>query len=169
MTVRHLNRELSWLAFDRRVLSLAEEHGVPLLERLKFAAITSSNLDEFFQVRVAALKDQVAAGITLPGPDGLSPQAQIEQIRLAVERFVADQEAVVLDQLLPKHLSMQIWRAMLESEASEHGARMTAMDSATKNAKEMVGRLTLEYNRARQAAITKELMEIVSGSESLKS
>ncbi|MFM2152952.1 MAG: hypothetical protein RL199_1387 [Pseudomonadota bacterium] len=75
----------------------------------------------------------------------------------------------VLEQLLPKHLSMQIWRAMLESEASEHGARMTAMDSATKNAKEMVGRLTLEYNRARQAAITKELMEIVSGSESLKS
>jgi len=101
MTIRHLNRELSWLAFDRRVLSLAEEPGVPLLERLKFAAITSSNLDEFFQVRVAALKDQVAAGITLPGPDGLSPQAQIEHIRTAVAGFLADQEAVVLDQLLP--------------------------------------------------------------------
>ncbi|MEY4340063.1 MAG: polyphosphate kinase, partial [Actinomycetota bacterium] len=101
MTIRHLNRELSWLAFDRRVLALAEEPGVPLLERLKFAAITSSNLDEFFQVRVAALKDQVAAGITLPGPDGLSPQAQIERIRTAVAGFVADQEAVVLEQLLP--------------------------------------------------------------------
>ena len=74
----------------------------------------------------------------------------------------------VLEQLLPKHLAMQVWRSMLESEASEHGARMTAMDSATKNAKEMVGRLTLQYNRARQAAITKELMEIVSGAESLK-
>jgi len=74
----------------------------------------------------------------------------------------------VLEQLLPKHLAMQIWRAMLESEASEHGARMTAMDSATKNAKEMVSALTLVYNRARQAAITKELMEIVSGAESLK-
>ena len=74
----------------------------------------------------------------------------------------------VLEQLLPKHLAMQIWRAMLESEASEHGARMTAMDSATKNAKEMVSALTLMYNRARQAAITKELMEIVSGAESLK-
>jgi F-type H+-transporting ATPase subunit gamma len=74
----------------------------------------------------------------------------------------------VLSQLLPKHLAMQIWRALLESEASEHGARMTAMESATKNAKEMIGRLTLQYNRARQAAITKELMEIVSGAEALK-
>ena len=63
---------------------------------------------------------------------------------------------------------MQIWRALLESEASEHAARMTAMDSATKNAAEMIGRLTLQYNRARQAAITKELMEIVSGAEALK-
>ena len=74
----------------------------------------------------------------------------------------------VLQALLPRYLAMQIWRALLESEASEHGARMTAMDSATKNASEMIGRLTLDYNRARQAAITKELMEIVSGAEALK-
>jgi F-type H+-transporting ATPase subunit gamma len=74
----------------------------------------------------------------------------------------------VLDELLPKHLGMQVWRALLESEASEHGARMTAMESATKNAKEMIARLTLQYNRARQASITKELMEIVSGAEALK-
>jgi F-type H+-transporting ATPase subunit gamma len=75
---------------------------------------------------------------------------------------------VLLQSLLPRFLAMQIWRALLESEASEHAARMTAMDSATKNAAEMIGRLTLEYNRARQAAITKELMEIVSGAEALK-
>lgn len=74
----------------------------------------------------------------------------------------------VLDSLLPRHLGMQIWRAMLESEASEHGARMTAMDNATKNAKEMIDKLTLQYNRARQAAITTELSEIVSGAEALK-
>jgi F-type H+-transporting ATPase subunit gamma len=75
---------------------------------------------------------------------------------------------VVLQSLLPRFVAMQIWRALLESEASEHAARMTAMDSATKNAADMIGRLTLDYNRARQAAITKELMEIVSGAEALK-
>src|SRR3954464_2777853 len=74
----------------------------------------------------------------------------------------------LLEQLIPKQLAMQIWRALLESEASEHGARMTAMDSATKNANEMIDRLSLQYNRGRQASITKELMEIVSGAEALK-
>jgi len=75
----------------------------------------------------------------------------------------------LLEHLIPRQLAMSIWRALLESEASEHGARMTAMDSATKNANDMIGRLSLEYNRARQASITKELMEIVSGAEALKS
>ncbi len=101
MSQRLLNRELSWLAFNRRVLSLAEETGIPLLERLKFTAICSSNLDEFFQVRVAALKDQVAAGVTAPAYDGLSPQAQLTEIADTVDRFVIDQEDV-LDHLLAK-------------------------------------------------------------------
>ncbi|MDT8443999.1 MAG: ATP synthase F1 subunit gamma [Desulfuromonadales bacterium] len=74
----------------------------------------------------------------------------------------------VLDQILPKHVEVQIFRSLLESAASEHGARMTAMDSASKNAAEMIGKLTLQYNRARQASITKELMEIISGAESIK-
>ena len=68
-----LNRELSWLDFNDRVLTLATEPGIPLLERVKFCAIFSSNLDEFFQVRVAALHDQIAAGIEDPAPDGRSP------------------------------------------------------------------------------------------------
>jgi len=75
----------------------------------------------------------------------------------------------VLDEILPKHVEVQIFRSLLESSASEHGARMTAMDSASKNASEMIGKLTLLYNRARQAAITKELLEIISGAESIKS
>jgi F-type H+-transporting ATPase subunit gamma len=74
----------------------------------------------------------------------------------------------LLQQLIPKQLATQIWRALLESAAAEHAARMTAMDAATKNASETISRLSLEYNRARQAAITKELMEIVSGAEALK-
>jgi len=66
------------------------------------------------------------------------------------------------------YVESQIYRGLLESMASEFGARMTAMDNATRNAKEMISSLTLQYNRARQAAITKELMEIVSGAEALK-
>ncbi len=74
----------------------------------------------------------------------------------------------VLAQILPKNVEVQIFRALLESSASEHGARMSAMDSASKNASEMISKLTLMYNRARQAAITKELMEIISGAEAIK-
>lgn len=75
----------------------------------------------------------------------------------------------VLASLLPKYIEVQLFRALLESSASEHGARMTAMDSASKNAAEMIGALSLKYNRLRQAVITKELMEIIGGSEALKS
>jgi F-type H+-transporting ATPase subunit gamma len=74
----------------------------------------------------------------------------------------------VLDSLLPKYVEGQIFRALLESAASEHGARMTSMDSASKNASSMIDSLTLQYNRVRQAAITKELMEIIGGSEAVK-
>ncbi len=74
----------------------------------------------------------------------------------------------VLETLLPKHVEFQVYRALLESEASELGARMTAMDSASTNATEMIAKLTLKYNKARQAAITKELMEIIGGAEALK-
>ena len=74
----------------------------------------------------------------------------------------------LLDRLLPMYVEIEVYRALLESIASEHGARMTAMDNATKNASEMINRLTLVYNRARQAAITTELMEIIGGAEALK-
>jgi F-type H+-transporting ATPase subunit gamma len=70
--------------------------------------------------------------------------------------------------LVPMYVNISVLRALYESMASELGSRMTAMDAATKNAKEMVESLTLQYNRARQAAITKELMEIIGGSEALK-
>ena len=74
----------------------------------------------------------------------------------------------LLDRLVPLYTQISVFRALLESVASEHGARMTAMDAATNNAKDMISKLTLVYNRARQAAITKELMEIIGGSEALK-
>ena len=76
-------------------------------------------------------------------------------------------EDEILSNLLPKNISTQIFKAMLENSASEQGSRMSAMDNATRNAGEMVERLTIQYNRSRQAAITKELIEIISGAESL--
>jgi F-type H+-transporting ATPase subunit gamma len=74
----------------------------------------------------------------------------------------------LLERLLPMYVEVSVFRALLESSASEHGARMTAMDNATTNAKKMINSLTLQYNRARQAAITKELMEIIGGAEAIK-
>ncbi len=98
---RFLNRELSWLDFNDRVLSLASEPGIPLLERAKFCAICSINLDEFFQVRVAALKDQIAAGIDDPSPDGRTPAQQLVEIGECVERLIDRQESIFVDELLP--------------------------------------------------------------------
>ena len=77
------------------------------------------------------------------------------------------EEDEILSNLLPKNISTQIFKAMLENSASEQGSRMSAMDSATRNAGELVDKLTINYNRSRQAAITKELIEIISGAESL--
>jgi F-type H+-transporting ATPase subunit gamma len=73
----------------------------------------------------------------------------------------------ILDDLLPRNIAVQLYKALLENAASEQGARMTAMDNATRNAGDMIGRLTLVYNRTRQAAITKELIEIISGAEAV--
>ncbi len=83
-----------------------------------------------------------------------------------IYEFEPDEDEI-LSNLLPKNISTQIFKAMLENSASEQGSRMSAMDNATRNAGEMVDKLTIEYNRSRQAAITKELIEIISGAESL--
>ena len=76
-------------------------------------------------------------------------------------------EEAILDDLLPRNVAIQIFRALLENAASEQGSRMTAMDNATRNAGDMIKRLSIQYNRARQAAITTELVEIISGAEAL--
>jgi polyphosphate kinase len=117
---RLLNRELSWLDFNERVLALAGERGIPLLERAKFSAIFSSNLDEFFQVRVAALRDQVAAGIDKPTWDGRTPLQQLTQITARVNELVDLQETMFLDELLPaleaEGIAIVGWDALSDSE-----------------------------------------------------
>ncbi len=99
---RYFNRELSWLSFNARVLQLAGDPATPLLEQLGFLAIHASNLDEFFQVRVAGLHDQVAAGITRRTPDERSPMDQLTEIRTAVERQLDRHERCYLDEVRPQ-------------------------------------------------------------------
>lgn len=96
----------------------------------------------------------------------LLPMAAPEADQVAPEEFIFEPEAdKLLGELLPRYLDTQVYQALVESQASEQGARMTAMSAATKNAGEMIETLTLAYNKARQAAITKEITEIVSGAE----
>ncbi|MFI5317591.1 MAG: polyphosphate kinase 1 [Myxococcota bacterium] len=119
---RFLNRELSWLDFNRRVLSLAENPAQPLLERVKFLAIVSTNLDEFFQVRVAGLLAQVDADVTQPAADGRTPREQLAEIRTQVLDLLRTQESVLGKELIPKLAEQRIrlveWSQLDEMDRS---------------------------------------------------
>jgi F-type H+-transporting ATPase subunit gamma len=125
--------------------------------------------EEYDEVYVIynAFKSVMTQDITLEQLLPIVPK-NAEGEEQGVEYIYEPSKAALLDELLPKHIEVQVFKSLLESVASEHGARMTAMDAASKNATEMIGKLTLIYNRARQAAITTELMEIISGAESIK-
>src|SRR3712207_6228735 len=116
-----INRELSWLEFNARVLHEAFDERNPLLERLKFLAIFSSNLDEFYMVRVAGLRRQVAAGVTSTPPDGLTPQEQLDAIAVRVRELRAQQREC-LEALLPALADRGVRRLrMLELTGPEWG------------------------------------------------
>jgi F-type H+-transporting ATPase subunit gamma len=122
--------------------------------------------DEVFLI-YNAFRSVMAQDITLEQLLPVAPAASAATEELPPVYIYEPTKEALLEELLPKNVEVQIFKALLESNASEHGARMTAMDSASKNADEMIGKLTLQYNRARQAAITTELIEIISGAESL--
>jgi F-type H+-transporting ATPase subunit gamma len=103
----------------------------------------------------------------LPPPERKEPR-ETKETALAPTFGFEPNEHAVLERLVPMYVEVSIFRALLETQAGFFGAQMTAMDSATRNAKDMIARLSLQYNRARQAAITKELMEIIGGAEALK-
>ena len=112
-----INRELSWLAFNERVLQEALDERTPLLERLKFLSIVSTNLDEFYMVRVAGLRRQVAAGVTQTTPDGMTPQEQLDAIDVCVKTLLAKQRACLHDTVLPA--------------LATHGIRLVTMGDLT--------------------------------------
>jgi F-type H+-transporting ATPase subunit gamma len=115
-----------------------------------------------------AFKSAIEQVVTVEQVLPIQPKEAEEVEEDSVDYIYEPDRVEVLSQLLPKMVEVQIFRALLESNASEQGARMSSMDSASRNAAEMIDKLTLQYNRARQAAITKELMEIISGAESIK-
>jgi len=125
---------------------------------------------EFDQVILLfnAFRSVMSQDITFQQLLPVQPDAKVDTDETPVEYIFEPSVGELLAEILPKNIEVQIFKAILESVAAEHGARMTAMDSASKNANEMIGKLTLQYNRARQAAITTELMEIISGAESIK-
>ncbi len=126
---REINRELSWLDFNTRVLALAEDPGTPLLERAKFLAIFSRNLDEFFQVRVGGLKQQVLLGIKHLSSDGMTPREQLREIRTRVSAMVERQSRCFLDDVAKglEHNGIRLvgW-ADLDAQDREHLSRVFA-------------------------------------------
>ncbi len=120
---KYFDRELSWLEFNQRVLSEARDPAVPLLERLKFLAISSSNLDEFYRVRVGALTTLIEAGATRPAPSGLTPVQQLEQVQIRIAQMVNEQYTCYLEELVPQ-LSEQGIQRLLPSQLNTTQRRL---------------------------------------------
>jgi F-type H+-transporting ATPase subunit gamma len=113
-------------------------------------------------------KSVIQQKVTLEKLLPVEPPAETDPFTASVDYLYEPSIDAILSSILRRHIGVQVYRALLESQASEMGARMTAMDSATRNARDMIGKLTLKFNKQRQAAITKEISEIVGGAEALK-
>jgi len=166
MTRRHAP-VLEYLAgvWDKLGLETAQSVG-----RAVLGPLTRREVDAIYLVYnefKSAMSQNVVVERLLP-VESRVPVAPPEEGTQPMEFIYEPDKSAMLQQLVPMYVDISILRALYESQASEFGARMTAMDAATKNAKEMISALTLQYNKARQASITKELMEIIGGSEALK-
>ena len=115
-----------------------------------------------------AAQQRIAVELFLPIPPETVEKGEEKKLRSLVDYIYEPSSEEIVSALVAKHLNFQMWRILLESNAAEQGARMTAMENASTNAKDMISSLELSYNKARQASITKELLEIVSGAEALK-
>ncbi|MDA8101318.1 MAG: ATP synthase F1 subunit gamma [Nitrospiraceae bacterium] len=128
---------------------------------------TAGETDEVYLL-YNEFKSVIQQKVTLEKLLPIEPPAEADPFQTSVDYLYEPSAEAILSSILPKHVEVQVYRSLLESQASEMGARMTAMDSATRNAKDMIDRLTLKFNKQRQAAITKEISEIVGGAEALK-
>jgi F-type H+-transporting ATPase subunit gamma len=158
---------------------IIHQHDTSAIKQLAFSdaqAIAADVIDRYLtdgidvvhlfyaRFRSALVQEPVGQQI-IPVPP-VEADAASTNVSLAAVEYEPDQDEI-LAALLPRNVAVQIFRALLENAASEQGSRMTAMDNATRNAGDMINRLTIQYNRTRQAAITKELIEIISGAEAL--
>jgi F-type H+-transporting ATPase subunit gamma len=142
----------------------AQEIAADIVDRYQTDGIDVVHLF-YARFRSALVQEPVGQQI-IPVPPVEAADAAVTKASLAAVEYEPDQDEI-LAALLPRNIAVQIFRALLENAASEQGSRMTAMDNATRNAGDMINRLTIQYNRTRQAAITKELIEIISGAEAL--
>lgn len=152
--------------FYREILTNPDFDNVAQIGRDIVAQYAERDLDGVFMVYnefKSAASQKVVVEQLLP-----IDTSDVEQDASQIDFIYEPDRDAILAHILPLHVNVQIWRAVLESLASEMGSRMTAMDAATRNAGELLDRLTLQYNRARQEAITNELMDIVGGAEALK-
>ncbi|OGW26504.1 MAG: F0F1 ATP synthase subunit gamma [Nitrospirae bacterium GWC2_57_13] len=140
----------------------AADVGKNIVER--FAAGETDEVYLLYNEFKSVMQQKVTLEKLLP----VEPPDEADPFMAAVDYLYEPSAEAILGSILPKHIEVQVYRSMLESQASEMGSRMTAMDSATRNAKDMIGRLTLKFNKQRQAAITKEISEIVGGAEAQK-
>ncbi|WP_436643902.1 F0F1 ATP synthase subunit gamma [Microbaculum sp. FT89] len=166
-----LRRNYSSMIIDMITLREVKQVGFSNAHAIGEKVLSLFDAGEFdvctlFFAEFRSVISQVPTGLQLI-PANIPPAEEAEAAAaLAAYEFEPDETEILAD-LLPRNISVQIFRALLENAASEQGARMSAMDSATRNAGEMIDKLTLVYNRSRQAQITKELIEIISGAEAL--
>jgi F-type H+-transporting ATPase subunit gamma len=150
------------------VRQLSFEHAEKVSDKIRelYSASMFDVATLFFSRFRSVISQIPTAQQIIPATIPAEAASQEAALRGAVYEYEPD-EAEILTELLPLNITVQVFKALLENAASEQGARMSAMDNATRNAGEMIGRLTLNYNRTRQAMITKELIEIISGAEAL--
>jgi len=160
--------------FKRRRWKIRNEH-VGIFQNLKFAAAkaiaqdlirayTAQELDQIYLLYnefKSVIQQRIVVERLLP-----IEKLQLQPTEPALDYIYEPKPAEIFGQMLPRHVEIQVFRALLESAAAEHGARMSAMDAASNNASDMIDRLTLYMNKVRQAAITKEIIEVVSGASS---